>query len=107
MSEYDLEQEIPQCVRKNIDIKGYDIVDPKNLPTKSLRKCQELCQLTLGCQYFSWSKVPIKQCFLKLREAVASWNEEATTPNLNVYSGPANCGKKCLSFEATKVAPCQ
>ena len=101
MSEYDLEQDIPQCLRRNFDIKGYDIVDPKSIPTKSLTQCQEFCRITLGCQYFSWNKGPVKQCFLKLREAVVSWHEESTTPHTNVYSGPANCGKNYLSFEVT------
>ena len=119
MTEYHTEKEIPQCVRRNFGIKGYDIVDPSSLPTKSLSECQELCLITLGCEYFSWSETylsnglrkhalliedseePItetNQCFLKLKEAAMFWNEESTHPNLNVYSGPAKCGKTWVPF---------
>ena len=101
MSEYDPEQQIPRCLRRNVDIKGYNIVDPGSLPSNSLTQCQELCRMILGCQYFSWSKDPNKPCFLKLKEAVESWHEESTSLHVNIYSGPANCGKTYYSFKVT------
>ena len=90
---YAIEQDIPHCVHRNHDIKGYDMLDARSLLTKTLIQCQELCRLTLGCGYFSWINGPNKMCMLKLKQAVGSLIKKLTSPNVNVYSGPAYCGK--------------
>ena len=93
-----LGETVPSCVHRNIDITGFDVIQPSSLPSIGLAECQKLCELTLGCAYFSWRNGYVVQCFLKFSEAAKSWQEVTAFPRPNYYSGPAKCGIKFISF---------
>ena len=95
-SEMDVEEPIPDCVNRNFEITGLDVVEPSSLPSLGLAKCQKLCKHTLGCLYFSWRHDYVPQCFLKLGDAAEPWNDASVLPRLASYSGPAKCGTKYL-----------
>ena len=89
---------LPKCVRRNFEIHGFDIADSKSLPdaeSSSLRGCQDMCNMILGCAYFSWhqhGEENIPKCSLKNHAATESWKLGSTIPHINIYSGPAKCG---------------
>ena len=97
LSENAISETIPSCVHRNFYITGLDVIAPSSLPTVGLTECQKLCQLTVGCVYFSWRNGYVVQCFLKLSMASKPWQEITSFPRPNYYSGPANCGMKFTS----------
>ena len=89
---------LPKCVRRNFEIQGFDIVDSKSLPdteSSSLRGCQDMCNMILGCAYFSWHQPDEEnkpKCSMKYHDATESWKLGSTIPHMNIYTGPAKCG---------------
>ena len=68
LSENDLGQQIPdRCIRRNFEIDGHDMIDPNVTSNMSLRECQTLCKLTIGCHFFTYKIGFINQCLLKLQ----------------------------------------
>ena len=98
LSENDLGQQIPdRCIRRNFEIDGHDMIDPHVTSNMSLRECQTLCKLTIGCHFFTYKIGFINQCLLKLASAEDAWKDPSPYPDPSSYSGSTECGKKRFS----------
>ena len=95
ISENDLNQNVPEkCVRRNFDIEGSDMISPDTLPHLNLVECQNICQQTVGCYFFTYKMGSVDQCFLKLASGEKAWKERTGFPRTKAYSGSVDCGKK-------------
>ena len=97
ISENGFQQSIPEkCIRKNFDIKGHDIINPKFLSTLSLIECQTLCKHTIGCHFFTYKIGSDHPCFLKLASALNEWNKTPAYPVRMTYTGLPDCSNNLI-----------
>ena len=78
------------CYQINVDVIGAYMNAHGVLLKKGPDECQDLCQQTVGCVWFSWTKILLKNSgSCKLINQVTNFVSSNSTTG--IISGPAKC----------------
>ena len=72
------------CFDHDIDYFGNDLNPGQFISTETAFDCQESCQKTSGCYFWTWSPKFNKACWIKS-------GKEQVRSNPDVISGPSHC----------------
>ena len=72
------------CFEIGIDYFGYDLEEGKYVSTPSAAACQANCQLTSGCEFWTWDPTYHNACWRKTAKGQVQQNSDVT-------SGPKYC----------------
>ncbi|EPT26742.1 PAN domain-containing protein [Toxoplasma gondii TgCatPRC2] len=87
-----------QCHELDVDYRGYDLKKIETQQIQSYHVCQEICRVTDGCHYWTWSSQTFN-CYLKTDHAFSTRVEDQFSVGL--VSGPKRCapaGASCWEY---------
>ncbi|CBZ54555.1 hypothetical protein NCLIV_049840 [Neospora caninum Liverpool] len=87
-----------QCHELDVDYRGYNLKKIETQQIQSYHVCQEICRVTDGCHFWTWSSQTFN-CYLKTDQAIGARVEDQLSVGL--VSGPKRCtpaGASCWEY---------